>query len=324
MNKYDTIMTLADTNSRYFRPLREEETKDIKIPFFSISKNDLHRHVVTMHNFENHDNAPRMPFYCAYIRNHVIPQLPRDIDIAGYYPIELHDTYTYLENPKYNYESGNVLTFAKDKSHRHPCLIPDPYMIENFGGKLQIKDDVPFEKKINRVCFVGGTTGSMDPIENQRLMMADWALDKPFAFVKISNVVQLKEDMVRRAYAKFDQMVSPLLSIPEQHHFKYLMSVDGNTACWDRLVWIANSKSLLMKYKSDQVLWYYPMFVHDQHYVEVTKNNLEQKYMFYENNPSTMQWIVSNANHFASSYVNHVTSLMYTARLFENFSESKA
>lgn len=337
MDKYEVIRNIADGNGQRMRPLRDAEEveelrlKEKKIPYFSISKDPFGRYRLEGFNSEGHDNAPRMPFYCTWLQQHVLPHVSSELDVSGIYPIELHDTYAYLDPARREfYERHGGLVFAKRLNDRMPVLVPDPYMIANYGGKLAIKDDVDFAKKKSVISFAGSTTGDMDPKLNLRLRVAHWASASPdmspISRIGITNIVQMPEDAVVKAYGVHDlkrMMVQPMTQ-QEQYEFKYLLSVDGNTSCWDRLVWIANSRSLLMKYASDHVLWNYPLCVEGHHYVGVDMNNMRSKFAFAEANPHIAQWMTSNANHFAANYANSLAALHYTVRLMENLALNKA
>ena len=335
MNKYDTIRHLADGNAKRFRPLREEDvvpsedgpaTGGYQIPYFRLSRTStvVGGYDITMFNYHGHDNAPRMPHYCNFIMKHVLPNVSTEHDVSGYYPIELHDTHAYLPKRK-DVDYSNALVFAKDVDDKYPCLIPDPYMIDNYGGRLAIRDDREFEKKESKIMFAGCTTGSMDPAQNQRLQLCEWSLaNRGFADFRITNVVQMREADVRKVYARFDDMLMAPIPQQAQYAYKYLLNLDGNTACWDRLMWIASSKSLAFKYNSKHVLWYYPLFQEGTHFMGVDKDTMLQKFTYCQSNPVHAKWMVSNANVLAQNYANHLAAVLYTARLFENFAENRA
>ena len=337
MNKYEVIHSLADANGQRLRPFRDiEEAQDHelvenKIPFFQVSRNQLGGgYQLQGFNYEWHDNAGRMPFYCDWLRNHVLPHLPTSVDASGIYPIELHDTYTYLDDNRRDfYTKYGGLTFSKKASDRRPVLVPDPYMIANYGGRLEIKDDKELHKKKSIISFAGGTTGDMDPVKNMRLRVAHWASSKSdissISRIGITNIVQMPEAAVVRAYGidALKKIIINPMTQQEQYDHKYLLSIDGNTSCWDRLIWIANSHSLLMKYTSDQINWNYPLCLEGQHFVDVDMDNMKNKFEFMEANPHIAHWMTINANAFAVNYANSLAALHYTVRLMENMAMNK-
>lgn len=324
MNKYDTIRQLADGNSKRFRPLRMEDVKDQKIPYFCIKRSSSANdgYAIDMFNYERHDNAPRMPHYCNYILKHVLPNISPEHDVTGVYQIELHDTYTYLKNDN-NYD--NALVFAKGFDDRLPCLVPDPFMIDNYGGRLSLIDPYEHDDKQNKIVFAGSTTGSTDPSLNQRLRLCNWSMaHKNYTDFRITSVVQMREDIVRSVYSNLYDLIAPPMSQQAQYAYKYILNIDGNTACWDRLMWILNSKSLAMKYTSKETLWYYPLVQEGIHYIGVDADTMNKQFTYCQSNSNHVKWMISNANAFARDYANHLAALMYTTRLFENFSMNKA
>lgn len=338
MNKYEVVNSIADGNAGRFRPFRDMDQVDEyglipkKIPFFKIARDSssMGRYRVHGFNYEGHDNAPRMGFYCQWLQDHVLPNVSPDVDATGIYPIELHDTYSYLDDTRRDfYVKHGGLTFSKNMDDKRPVLVPDPYMIANYGGKLAVRDERDWSNKKSLVSFAGSTTGDMDPSKNLRLRVAHWSSSDPdiasFTRIGITNIVQMPESAVLKCYGieAMKKMMMQSMTQQEQCENRYILSIDGNTSCWDRLMWIANSKSLLMKYTSKEINWNYPLCIEGQHYVDVDMTTLKTKFQFLESNPSLTSWIVSNANHFASTYANSMAALHYTVRLIESIAANK-
>jgi hypothetical protein len=323
MNKYEIIECLARDNAKSFRPLREEEADDVEIPYFVVKKVDS-AYNISMHNYAHHDNAPRMAFYCDYLQKHVFPNI-EGCDLSGVYPIELYDTYTYLpEHTRNRY--NNALVFAKDMSDRRPCLVPDPYMLGYYGGRLNVKDEKATQDKDAKVVFRGSSTGNTDPRNNMRIKLCSWANQHApdITDFGITNIVQMDPGSVREQVGDIDSILKPQLSQKDHYNYKYILSIDGNTACWDRMMWIASSQSILMKYKSRHMLWYYPLFIEDQHYVGVDMNTMHNKFKFCEANPGIANYMVMNANAFVSNFITPLTPVLYLKTLFEEAADNKA
>jgi hypothetical protein len=323
MNYQDSIIHLAHNNGKIFSPLNEDEIEDINLPYFEVYKDALGicGYNIRMFNYEKEDNAPRMPYYCHYLLNSIFPNIDKSADITGFYPICLHDSYSYLNDGKIY---DNVLTFAKRKQDKYPILIPDPFQIGNYGGRLQYQDQILWEDKKDVIGFYGGTTGNRNPADNLRLNVCDWSLNnRDVSEFHITNIVQMEPNDVLSKYKNFKSMYHNPVSQEEQYKYKYLLSVDGNTSSYDRLCLIMNYKSLLFKYKSDDILWYYPLLMDDTHFVDVNIDNIRAKYMFHKNNPQETKRIITNANKFISTYIKPVNTMMYTTFLFETFAENK-
>ena len=307
MNIQDTILHLAQNNTGKCHPRREEDIDDT-IPYFSITKNDISRYKITGYNYENHDNADRMKLWESYMHTMILPNIDPNIDISGYYNIELHDSYTYLENGK-NYD--NVLCFSKFKNDKGPVLIPDPYMICNYGGVMQsLNDPNNWKTKQPRICFFGTTTGNRNPELNERINLCKWASNKPFCDFKITKVAQMQPSQ------DLNNISCQRVSIQDQLKYKYHLMIDGNTCRFD--VWSFKTNTVVMKYPSKEMLWYYPFLQEDFHYSEVEKSNMENKMKFYETNPHIAEFMMQNAKEMSALLFRSICHQAYTIHLFES------
>lgn len=64
-------------------------------------------------------------------------------------------------------------------------------------------------------------------------------------------------------------MNSQSVSIDEHIKYKYLISVDGNTAAWQRVPWILQSGSVLLLVDTDIEEWFYSDLKAWEHYVPI-------------------------------------------------------
>ncbi len=310
-------------NAGAFCPVREEDASDIKLPYFKLVKNQFrHRYDITVHNYETHDNAPRMDFVVQYIAQYVLPNVRGDL--SGCFPIQLHDSYTHVGAG----EEVECLAFAKNKFHRKPVLLPDPYMMGTYGGRLNEIDPVSFETKVSRIGFCGVTTGHQDPTKNQRIHLCEWGLSNvDICDFKLAGIVQMDAINVAKSFPNLNKYLIGRWTNPNDlYNYKYLLSIDGNTACYDRPAWIMNSRSLLMKYASPDILWYYPFMLEGEHFLSVDGlHDIRNKYVYAENNTMDVRRIIANANHFVTSYLQSpTTAQLYTTHLFEAIAANKA
>ncbi len=318
MNLQESVVYLAQSNARSARRLREEEVNK-NIPYFEIYKNEFNRYSTRAFAYEDHDNAPRMDIWCNYLRDFIFPNIDPNINISGFYNIELHDSYTYLKNDK---DYTNVLTFSKFKNDTGPILIPDPYMIYNYGASLSYASHLDKEKDLSKkkgkACFYGTTTGNRDPILNKRINLCLWGLDnRDICDFAITNIAQMNEVDVVGAIPRFGEIYrKSRISIDEQLQYKYHVIPDGNTCRFD--VWNYTTNNVVMKYDSKEMLWYYPLLQEDTHYVGVNKTNLRNKIQILENSPEIGQVISYNANKLAQGLFRPIIHQMYTINLFEN------
>lgn len=325
MDADEIVKHLGATNGRYGRPMREEEMSPV-IPYFQIKKNDLGRLTVNCYNYEGHDNEPRMELYREYLQSFVLPNIAGPCDICGFYPLELHDSYTYLDKP--GYKTKGLFTFSKFKSHHKPVLIPDPYMVSNWGNTLgTIKDTVSWENKADKACFFGTTTGCIDPHRNKRINLCYAAVDLPMLDCKITKVAQIPESSIVASVGaeRWNNMYHRgFVSPQDQMQNKFLLCMDGNTCRFD--VWNYFTNSMTLKSKSMEMLWYYPILSNNEHFVQFDHTNikgLSDLVQFLCTNPSHCKRIVDNANQFAFTYFKPVMHMQYMVSLMEAVSENK-
>jgi hypothetical protein len=325
MNTDDNITFLAQSAGKAARPLREDEVKK-NIPYFEVFRNSANGKLdMRSFAYRGHDNEPRMTLYDAYFRQCIFPNVESEAiaDMVGFYNIELHDGYNYLDNGK---DYNGVLTFSKNKEDHLPVLIPDPYMVCNWGGSLQnIRDSVSFENKLNKVVFCGTTTGARDPTKNLRLQACRWALDNSeLCEFKITKVAQMSELDCLRVYGDSwkDMYLPRFMSQNEQMSYKFHMIIDGNVSRFD--IWPFKTNSLILKLASRDMLWYYPLIKNGYDYVELGDlNDLGDLCETYTNNPVAAKMITNNANKTASELFTPFAHTLYTVSLFHTMADNK-
>ena len=225
--------------------------------------------------------------------------------------IGLHDTY--------NKHTSGLLVFSRHQDARGQIVIPDLYAMQNYGGKLDVIDDVCTTDKIPTALFVGVTTGDYDPFNNKRLQLCAWAQHHPnVATCSISRVVQIPYHEIKSAYPDCDMFINNEdMSVAQQHQYKFLISVDGNTCAWDRLPWILNSKSICLKHESENIEWYYPLLQPGVHYIPFENfDDILQIVQSKKNNTD----IVEAANTFVRNYLIRDSHLHYLGCVLHSLS----
>lgn len=328
MNVVEVAQYLALSNSRYGRPKRREEICE-QIPYFEISKNALDKYIVKGYNHYGHDNEPRMEFYTSWLQNHVLQHIDKQANLTGFYNIELHDSYTYLpKSSDESYDTRGLLSFSKFKKDTGPVLIPDPYMVSNWGNMLpSIKDPYTWEQKANRACFYGTTTGNRNPSANHRIKFCVDAMQSPsILHCKITNIAQMTpHDILGYLGTKtFNSIIhSTPVSREEQVRNKFLISLDGNTCRYD--VWNYATNSVTLKARSSEMLWYYPLLKDTEHFIEFDQVNLKglcDTINMYASQTDICKMISNNARNFVSQVCQPVTCMLYTVSLFEGMANN--
>lgn len=314
MDTAEAVEWLGKANAGRCRPKRFEDI-DQSIPYFRVQK-DGGKHSVSMFNYKTHDNAERMPYVCSYLLDRVFPRV--EGDVCGYYSIQLHDSYTYLDDGK---DYKDVLCFGMSKRDRGPVMLPDCYFMADWGGKYGgFRDELPWKAKRSRVCFYGTTTGNRDPALNERIAACVWGLSRPWCDFKITKIAQMSPEAAL-GVPRFRDVLSAPVPLSEQTKNRYLLIVDGNVSKWDVDCYYSNCLGLSMK--SNNMLWYYPLLQSGVHNVAVTLDTMESAFNYYENNGREAENIVSNAGRLARELFREDRAADYAVSLFETVAENK-
>lgn len=326
MDTIECVHYLGSSNGRQGRPKRKEEVCELT-PYIEIKKDHMNRYIVQGYNHIGHDNEPRMDLYVAYFQHHVLPHVDKNANVCGYYNIELHDSYTYLKRSDL-YDIDGLLTFTKYKSDRGPVLIPDPYMVCNWGNSLDaVMDPYTWETKSSNACFYGTTTGSRNPAENHRIR---FCLDvanpdngaQNVVHSKITNIAQMTIKDINTAigHNKFAKVYSTKkVPIEDQMANKFLISLDGNTCRFD--VWNYKTNSVTLKAKSKEMLWYYPMMRSMEHFIDFKQTDIKELcdiIKYHTLNKDLCTRISANSQQLSKDMFTPVVPMHYTVALFES------
>jgi hypothetical protein len=216
----------------------------------------------------------------------------------------------------------------------HAAIIPDFYQMNNYNGNLEKKDMIPFRNKMSEIIFAGASTGSegYDMRNNDRINYCKYAAERRLTDLSmchfhITSVVQCTPQEMRR-YLKSDDVMKHIIKQPieqsVQKEYRYIFSIDGNAAAWDRPIWIMNSNSLLMQAPAKYLMWYSP-FLHDsEHFIQVEKENIVNAYNFCESNPNICENIIRQAHKFVEGYASHPHGYEYMHFFLEALNELKS
>ncbi len=324
MDLKENISFLAQANSGKCHPKRFEDINK-ELPYFSLKKDGVSKnYFIEAFNYESHDNAPRMPFVLNYLSSRVFPFVSGDL--SGYYNIQLHDTYTYLQD---DIDYTDVLCFGKRKCDKGPVQIPDCYFLGDWGGKYNDWkldknggiDKLKWTFKSSKIVFAGTTTGSRDPKTNERINICLWGRDKPECDFYITNIAQIEPKRIFQEVPDFKYIYRPPMNFLEQMQYRYQLVIDGNTCRWNPDVYFTNT--LAFHYPSRDMLWYYPLLREGQEFVSVSKDNMLSKFRYYENNPRETQFIIDNAKYVANKLFSKDVCAEYMIKLFECIADNR-
>jgi hypothetical protein len=284
-------------------------------------------HVSEIQNIKAYPDMPsetlveRATIVTAFL-NTILPSVT--YDISGYYPFDLldqtisHEIYDqYFGFSRHKYTQTNIILF------------PDIYQLTKYNYNNTYHHvplyDIPFEKKKNKVIFAGSSVGEWNPLNNQRCQVANYAfLNQDVMDYHITEV----HDPIFEKYFKEQTHISPFLSphvsLKQQLEYKCILSIDGNTACWDRPIWVMRSNSILIKKDSPNQCWYYPLWKAGTHFVESSLHTMRDDILALHNNPNLQNLIRTNANVFTQQLVDAELHVTYAKELFNAIAENKS
>lgn len=322
MNNVDAIEYLARAEARRFAPRRLDDPAPA-VPHMVVAKSPVgsgFTYSVEMRGHFGHDNEGRAPLICAFMRTAVLANIAPGVNASGVYPIELHDSYSYLPDSAHDKYAG-CLTFSKDMAHRHTVLFPDPYQIGGYGGMLSVADPLPFEAKQDVALFAGTTTGARDPLANERIAACRWSLrHRPACQFYITNVAQMTVQDIQRALPPDELAGITHPPVSHQDHFrcKYVVNIRGNTCCWSRVPMVLNSNSLMLNLRHADGTWYYPLLHDREHFLGVPNlDALPDALQYCAANPAWCKHVVANGQAFVRSYCSPTHAALYARALIE-------
>jgi hypothetical protein len=205
-------------------------------------------------------------------------------------------------------------------------LVPDIDMVmHDYYQDDCYRDPVSDEDKAPHAVFAGSTTGAIFDLKTAqsfalpRLRAARFFEHVPEVDFLLPGISQCTEDarafLEAQSFCQYDR-----LTWHEQFRSRFLISMDGNGATCSRVAVALMSRSTLIKYDSDHILYYFPALIAHQHYVPVSDDfQVLAIVAAGRQNPGRYAAIASAANAFAATYLNRARVLDYTARLITSY-----
>ena len=191
-----------------------------------------------------------------------------------------------------------VFGFSKKRSDTDNVLVPDLYAMNNYFGALDELDPFTWDQKLDEFFFIGNYTGDGRPKYKKRFQLCQWARDKPWCHAYLSEMHQVPPQTIFEYDPCYEQYMHTPLPRKYQKLYRHLLSLDGNTAAWDRPVWIMNSNSVLWKQDSDHVTWWSDLMRPWKEYIPFTDPD-----QLWERKQGEFQTVVDSAHEFVSTYL---------------------
>jgi|GEM_PF-849305 len=216
-----------------------------------------------------------------------------------------------------------LFAFQKDDDSRN-ILLPDVDFF-HWSWYTRQRDDRRYEDKAIKACFVGSSTGgkiterTIAELSLPRLRAAAHFLDSPLVDFRIANAVQCKTSAAK-ALLERQRYFSKPMTWREQLGHRFLIAIDGNGVPCSRLVIGLKSHSVLMKYRSNFSLYYFPAMVAGRDYIDIAVDrDVEDAVDLERQSPGHFKPVADGGRAFAVRYLNPMSVADYTGALLRGY-----
>lgn len=222
-----------------------------------------------------------------------------------------------------------IFTMCRLKPNHKGVLFPE---VRYFDGRETIFNNiarsiksVPWEKKIEKAYWRGGTTGGYYPLYEwdyrPRPRLVLFAKDHPNlidAYFTYPYWIDNNLKMTMESYGLFSGYTSQIDWID----YKYLIAVDGNTFA-SSFWWELLSNCTVIKGDSDYIEWFYKGVEPWVHYVPYDQDcsDLEEKLLWVKTHDKEARKIAENAYKFAENNLSTEDMLLYFYSVFHAYAK---
>jgi hypothetical protein len=223
-----------------------------------------------------------------------------------------------------------VFCFQK-RAEATSILLPD---VDLLPGEIltsrENTDTLRYEDKTQTAVFAGSTTGGRITPEVARtcalprLRAARFFAGHPLVDFRLPHITQFTEgaDDILRDY-EFCQ--ARRMNWQQQFLHRFILSMDGNGATCSRVAIALNSNSVLLKYNSPHLLYYFGGLQPWQHYIPISEDREVEGVIALETlYPERFKRIAENGRAFAEKFLNAAAVQRYTAIVLQLYARSFA
>jgi hypothetical protein len=208
-------------------------------------------------------------------------------------------------------------------------LLPD---IDFLHGDLyrspRFDDRFSYTEKAPTAIFVGATTGvnvitqeAVHKLAVPRIRSAVYFKDNPnvsFTLPNIGGCDSMETEELIRSLG----VSGPRLPLEEQYRHRFLISMDGHGATCQRVALALRSNSVLLKYESPHVLYYFDKMIPWFHYIPILRDrDVEAIVQIEQEAPETFSFITQEATAFYERYLSPAMVIRYTAQLLSMYAD---
>jgi hypothetical protein len=223
-------------------------------------------------------------------------------------------------------ERVDVPVFAFQKRRGEASiLLPDiDFLNHGFYAAPRYQDTRDYRSKRQSAIFVGSTSGGRvtpDAARNctlPRLRAAHFFEANPRVEFLLPQIVQTTAEEAAEILRQRTFCQAGYMPFPEQLRHRFVISMDGNGATCSRVAITLKSNSVLLKYDSDDLLYYFRHMQPWLHFVPVHKDaDIDAILDMEREQPAQFEDIAAAGRQFAETYLSRPAVHAYTAALFE-------
>lgn len=286
------------------------------------------------------------PVLVKYFQELVKKYKIKDVDFIIFLREELHDEA--VSKKYFNFPAFMMFQDQNSKYEQAKLLFPDAKFLDEYWPNLLKRIDTAslgndWLQKKQILYWRGACTGGQYNLENfsdlSRIKTVILSklypniIDAKFANFNpkfVPNVDQFSNNQSGQALrtALFLMDVTTEKNIKEEEHlqYKYLLSIDGNSATGMRVPWIMYSNSVLVKQESKKIQWYYAALEPYVHYVPLKRDltDVFEQFEWLKRNDCKLLQIQVNAHQFVQNNLfpeqidAHVVILLNTYHEIQN------
>ncbi|POR42582.1 glycosyl transferase family 90 [Methylobacterium sp. V23] len=219
-----------------------------------------------------------------------------------------------------------LFTFQKQRGSRN-ILLPDHEFMEYAYFENLPHETTEYEEKKTLASFYGSSTSGGLPItmeaavnlEIPRLRAAAFFKNTPHVEFSITQLVQCFGPGVEE-YLRSLGYGGKVVDWSECLKGKFILSLDGNGATCSRVSRALLSNSALIKYKSENVLFYSDNLIPWLHYIPVSEDAEVLTVVAEElNHPGKYKFIAEASRDFSAAHLSKQSLLLYTSKLLNSY-----
>lgn len=314
------ILEIATKNAKKYRPpdretIYERDWENQHV-IFEINKGKVIMNQRNPTTFEEQFNMEKRILVSSFLENYVLDD---SMTCTIPFDMNMHDFVNTNMNSSFYPHSILGASILIDDPINIP--VPDFYAMQGYRNSIHEEDQLPFEHKVNKLYFIGGSTGDTNPSRNKRIKLCQYAQHVSWLDSYISEIVQMKAGDLYHYDPFCSYYIHNHIPATYQKMYRHLISTDGNTAAWDRVPWILSSNSVLWKEDSPHICWYYPFLTPWEHYIPFTLEDLSTKWHAYRERDTDLLALVQRANQFVHDFLHIKKHALYMKMFFQKVIE---